>query len=160
VIRIVFRLLLLACVPVATAAAITAESLDSISMRTVEGQVVSVTRQKGEGNLDLLVAQLAVTGESKEILEILLAPDHVCDAIGFQVSEGDRLRARIFVEAEGPARVQKIQNFSQGTMVRLRTLHRIPLWNTSGVWQGGPIRTAHGPHRNGPAQRGPGGPPR
>ena len=132
---------------------------DSVSMRTIEGQVVSVGHFQAESGLEVLVANLEVHGGPEDGMQVLLAPESVCSQIGFQVEEGDRLRARIFVSNDGPSSVQKVQNFTRGTMVRLRTLHRTPLWNTAGSWQGGPLRTAAGQHRNGQG-RGGGGPPR
>jgi len=127
-------------------------------MRTIEGQVLSVDTHQGEGGLEVLLANLRVPGEPEDGVQILLAPESVCNQIGFRVEEGDRLRARIFVSTAGPWRVQKVQNFTQDTMVRMRTLHSTPLWNTTGAWQGGPIRTARGPHQHGQGRKG-GGPP-
>jgi hypothetical protein len=121
---------------------------ESVAMRTIEGEVVSISRHKGEGQFEVVMAQVAASGPEHSLTEILLAPDTVCQQIGFEVHVGDRLRARVFVESAGPARVQKIQNFTSGTMVRMRTLHRIPLWSATGTWQGGPIQNARGPHRH------------
>ena len=128
-------------------------------MHTIEGEVTSVSHVEGEGDLELLVAALELQDDSDEVISIMLAPETVCRQIGFFVEEGDRLRARVFLDPDGPARVQKIQNFTQGTMVRFRTLHRIPLWSTNGTWQGGPLRTVYGPHQHGRGWRG-GGPPK
>ena len=131
---------------------------DSVPMRTIEGRVLAVARHQGEGGVEVLMAKLAVPGGPESGTQILLAPESVCEQIGFQIEEGDRLRARIFVSADGPSRVQKVQNFTQGTMVRMRTLHTTPLWSATGAWQGGPIRTARGHDQAG---RGSGkGPPR
>ena len=129
----------------------------SLPMRNIEGEVLSVSHHAGEGSLELLQADLRTTGDDKAV-QLLLAPQGVCDEIGFQIVPGDRVRARIFVDDSSSYRVQKIQNVSRGTMVRLRTLHQTPLWNSVGTWEGGPIRTSHGPHRYGQRQRG-GGPP-
>lgn len=122
---------------------------ESVSMRTIEGKVLSFGYHQGEGGLQLLLARVQVPDGPESGTEILLAPEAILDQIGFRVEEGDRLRARIFVSIDGPSRVQKIQNFTQGTMVRMRTLHSIPLWSTEGAWQGGPIRTARGRDRVG-----------
>lgn len=130
----------------------------SVRMRTIEGRVLSVDRHQGEGDVEVILAKLDVPGGPESGTEILLAPESVCHQIGFQVEEGDRLRARIFVSTDGPSRVQKVQNFTRGTMVRMRTLHSTPLWSSAGAWQGGPVRTARG---QGQAGRGAGkGPPR
>lgn len=119
---------------------------NSISMRTVEGEVVSTSHSQAEGDLEVVSVRLrSSTGPETEIL---LAPEAVCDQIGLQVEPGDHLKARVFVSEEGPAIVQKIQNFTRGTMVRLRTLHRTPLWTSVGEWRGGPMRSTYGPHRN------------
>jgi len=132
---------------------------DSVPMRTIEGRVLAIDHHQGEGGVEVILAKLDVPGGPENGTQILLAPESVCDQIGFQIEKGDRLRARIFVSPEGPSRVQKVQNFTRGTMVRLRTLHETPLWNAGGTWQGGPLRTTAGRHRYGRNQRG-GGPPR
>jgi hypothetical protein len=54
----------------------------------------------------------------------------------------------VFVESDGPAPVHKVQNLSKGTVVRLRTLHTTPLWDSTGGWQGSSIRSGRGPHRH------------
>jgi len=128
----------------------------SVSMKTIEGRVVAVERYEAEGGVEVLMARID-TGEGAESgTQILLAPKAVCQDIGFEIEEGDRLRARVFIATEGPSRVQKVQNFTRGTMVRLRTLHSTPLWSAAGTWQGGPIRTARGQNQAGPgAGKGP-----
>ncbi len=127
-------------------------------MRTIEGRVVTVDRYEGEGGVEVVLATLDVAGGPDSGTQILLAPESVCDQLGFRIEEGDRLRTRVFVSTDGPSRVQKVQNFTQGTMVRMRTLHSTPLWSAAGAWQGGPIRTTRG---QGQAGRGAGkGPPR
>lgn len=132
---------------------------DSYPMRTIEGELLAVSLYAGEGDLDLMLAELRLADGSGEAMQILLAPHEVCDELGLELEPGDRVRARIFLGNEGPWRVQKIQNLSRGTMVRLRTLHQTPLWNTAGSWQGGPMRTTPGRHRHGQTGRGT-GPPR
>jgi hypothetical protein len=129
----------------------------SYPMRSLEGEVLAVEYHAGEGDLPLVQAQLQATN-SREPVQILLAPQEVCEQIGLQIAPGDRIRTRVFVEDTASYRVQKIQNISRGTMVRLRTLHEIPLWDSAGRWQGGPLRTSptHQHHGRG---RG-GGPPR
>lgn len=116
----------------------------SVPLKTIEGRVVTLEQFQGEGGVEVLLARIDTGDGSDSSTQILLAPESVCGQIGFQVEEGDRLRARIFVSPEGPSRVQKVQNFTRGTMVRLRTLHSTPLWSANGAWQGGPVRTARG----------------
>lgn len=118
-------------------------------MRTIEGRVLAVDHYQGEGGVELVLAKLDVAGGPESGTQILLAPESVCDQLGFRIQEGDRLRARVFVSTDGPSRVQKVQNFTQGTMVRMRTLHSTPLWSAAGTWQGGSIRTARGHNQGG-----------
>lgn len=115
------------------------------SLVTVEGEVIAIGHQIGEGDLDLLSVTLG-GGEEGESVALLLGPQSALDELGFEIGEGDRLKAKIFPEAEGPAKVHKIQNLSRNTLLRLRTLHRIPLWNGTGTWQGGPGRGAQCGH--------------
>jgi len=75
-----------------------------------------------------------------EPLSILLAPQQVLDTIGFEVSVGDSIRAKVFVAAEGPVKAHKVRNLSRGTTVRLRALHETPLWSSQGEWEGGACR--------------------
>jgi len=128
------------------------------SMRNIEGEILSVGQHTGEGDLDLVQAQLRSVGNG-DAVELLLAPQGVCDQIGFEIGPGDRVRARVFLDDSSSYRVQKIQNLSRGMMVRLRTLHQTPLWNSVGTWEGGPVRSSPWQHRHGQKQRG-GGPPR
>ena len=134
-----------------------ADHFTSATLRTVEGHVLSIGSHMGEGELDLLTVDLAIEGSQAETLQLLLAPGAVFEEIGFSVSEGDRLKARVFVESDGPAPVHKVQNLSKGTVVRLRTLHTTPLWDSTGGWQGSSMRNGRGPHRHG--YRGGRGPP-
>jgi hypothetical protein len=126
---------------------------DSYPMRTLEGEVLNVGHHLGEGDLDLMQMDLGIGGDH-DSLQILLAPHEVCEQIGFEIEPGDRVRVRVFLEDTGPARAQKIQNLTRGTMVRLRTLHQTPLWSSAGSWQGGPIRTTMGRHRHGQSRSG------
>ncbi len=130
------------------------------SLVTVEGEVIAIGHQIGEGDLDLLTVTLG-GGEEGEPVALLLGPKSALDELGFEIGEGDRLKAKIFPEAEGPAKVHKVQNLSRNTLLRLRTLHRIPLWNGTGAWQGGPGQGAmgggrghghHGQRGNGPGR--------
>jgi len=131
---------------------------DTSTLRTVEGRVLSLSSSKGESDLDLLTVDLAIEGGNAKTVQLMLAPDQIFDEIGFSVNVGDRLRARVFVDSAEPAPVHKVQNLSQGTIVRLRTLRATPLWNTSGRWQGGSIHNGPGPRRLG-HRRGQGPPP-
>lgn len=115
---------------------------------TVEGRVLSLGSHEGEGDLELVTVALAIEGSSTETTQLMLAPTRVLDQIGLSVSQGDRLRARVFGASDAPAPVQFLQNLSQGKAVRLRTLHATPLWNAAGSWQGGPIRDCPGPRRH------------
>lgn len=140
------------------AVAARADCKNASTLRTVEGRVQSLGLQKGEGDLELLTVDIAIQGTNAETMQLMLAPGQVFDDIGFSINEGDRLRARVFIDSEGPAPVHKVQNLTQGTVVRLRTLHATPLWNATGGWQGSSIRNGPGPHRHG--YRGGQGPPR
>jgi len=113
------------------------------SLLTVEGEVLAIGHEAGEGGVDLLMVTLA-GNEQKPPISLLLAPAEVLDALGFEIAVGDRLEAKVFPDFEGPAKVHKVKNLSHGTMLRLRTLHRIPLWNSAGIWQGGPGRGTMG----------------
>ncbi len=120
-----------------------------LALKTVEGVVASIDEHKGEGDLETLAVELTLS-ESQETRVVLLAPPESCREIGFEIEVGDRIRARIFVDAEGPAKAHKALNLTRGTMVRFRTLRSVPLWTASGAWQGGPRQTQPG------ARRGPG----
>ena len=130
------------------------------SLVTIEGEVLEISQQPGEGGLEVLTATLR-GGEDDEPVALLLAPKATLDELGFEIAEGDRLMAKIFAAAEGPVKVHKVKNLSHNTLLRLRTLHEIPLWNSAGVWQGGPGqgsmggRGGHGQHgqkSNGPGR--------
>ena len=110
------------------------------SLRTVEGQVVKVTSLPAEGDLPVVSVTLDASKPAPERLEILLAPESVLEDIAFEVEQGDVLRARIFVADGQPSKAHKAMNLTRGTMVRLRTLREIPLWNAAGKWDGGPCR--------------------
>jgi len=120
------------------------------SLVTVEGDVLTIDFRPGEGGLDLLTVTLRGRDDGEPVA-LLLAPKSALDELGFEIDEGDRLKAKVFPSAEGPAKVHKVQNLSRNTILRLRTLHRIPLWNGTGGWQGGPGQGAMG----GPGGRGP-----
>jgi hypothetical protein len=90
------------------------------------------------------VTLAAEQGARGEELVVLLGPEQALDEIGFAVEAGDRLRVRVFRADEGAVRAHKVLNLSRGTMVRLRTLRQVPLWNGQGAWQGGPCRSGQG----------------
>lgn len=132
----------------------------AVSLRTVEGRVGEVEAVVGEGDLELLAVRLLPDergGERGRELVVLLGPTAICEEIGFEVEAGDRFRARVFVEDEGPVRAQKALNLTRGRMARFRTLHDSPLWTGRGDWHGGPSQRAPGTAR-GPRHHG-GGPP-
>lgn len=131
------------------------------SLAVVEGTVLEVGIQPGEGGLELVTVRLSNQRSDSSELELLLAPRSVLEETGFTVQKGDRLKARVFTATEGPAAVHKVLNLTQNSMVRLRTLRQIPLWNGAGMWQGGPGLGGHG-GLHGPkhGQQGGSGPPR
>jgi hypothetical protein len=107
------------------------------SLLTVEGEVLDLGHQPGEGSIDLITVTLAGS-EGVDPVALLLAPEGALEELGFDIVVGDRLQAKVFPTAEGPAKVHKVKNLSKDTLLRLRTLHQIPLWDGDGVWQGGP----------------------
>ena len=135
---------------------------DSSALAMIEGTVLEVGALPGEGGLELVTARLSTRQADTGEVDLLLAPQSVLDETGFSVQSGDRLKARVFIADEGPAMVHKVRNVSRGSMLRLRTLRQIPLWDSTGMWQGGPgPGGGHGLHQ-GPKhgqQRG-SGPPR
>jgi hypothetical protein len=132
------------------------------ALKEVEGTVLEVGMLAGEGGLELVTVRLSAQ-QSDAALDLLLAPPSVLQETGFSVTSGDRIRARIFTADGGPATVHKVKNLSEGSMIRLRTLRQIPLWDGAGRWQGGPGLGAgvgrgglQGPRQG---QRGGSGPP-
>ncbi len=127
---------------------------------TLEGEVRAVGEQQGDGEIRLLSVELMTDRRPSEKVTVLLGPTEACREIGLVVEEGDRVRVRVFVSEEGEAvKAQKILNLSRSVMVRLRTMHDIPLWNSAGAWQGGPGRAYRGGH-HGVGRRGASGPGR
>lgn len=122
------------------ASVMAAWGVEKSSLVTIEGRVASVATHPGEGELELIEVRLSLDDHPDRTVGILLGPEAAMEEIGFAVEEGDRLRAKIFSEDEEPARVHKALNLSRDTMVRFRTLRRVPLWDGNGVWQGGPGR--------------------
>jgi hypothetical protein len=121
------------------------------SLAVVEGVVLEIGSQPGEGGLELVTVRLSAQRPESQEIELLLAPPSVLEETGFTVQQGDRLKARVFIADGGPALVHKVRNLSQNSMVRLRTLHQIPLWDGAGMWQGG--RGGWGGHGGGHGQR-------
>lgn len=111
---------------------------DISSSRMVQGTVISVGLHPGEGALELVTARLAIDGGEGQELELLLAPSAVLDEIGFVIEPGDRMKARVFGSESGASKVHKARNLSRRSMVRLRTLRQIPLWDGAGIWMGAP----------------------
>jgi len=107
------------------------------SLLTVEGEVLTIGHEPGEGSVDLLTVTLTGS-EGVDAVVLLLAPENALDQLDFEISVGDRLRAKVFPTTEGLTTVHKVTNLSNNFQLRLRTLHRIPLWGGDGVWQGGP----------------------
>lgn len=131
------------------AAAIGVSSVDAAkhsSLAVVEGTVLEVRIEPGEGGLDLVTVRLSTERRDSREVELLLAPQSVLEEIGFTVHKGDRIKARVFTVDEGPASVHKVLNQTQSSMVRLRTLRQTPLWNGAGMWQGGPGLGGRGGH--------------
>lgn len=113
------------------------------SLKTVAGVVTAIDRVPGEGGIEVLQVTLGeLDGEGPT--SFLLAPAEALQSIGFEVREGDRLRLKCFYEGAGPARVHKVMNVSMGSMVRLRTLRQIPMWDNQGRWKGGAARPQPG----------------
>jgi hypothetical protein len=124
----------------------------------LRGEVVSISSISAEGDLDV-VAVVLRTEESAAT--VLLGPRAVLDDLGFEVEAGDRLRVRVFVEdgVDAPLTAQRVLNLSRQSMMRLRTLHRDPLWDASGRWQGSTFGRGPDPERaRPPRERGGGGP--
>jgi hypothetical protein len=114
------------------------------SLRTIEGRVLSLSSTPAEGDLEVVTATLEIDEADLGKLEVLLAPKRVLEEIAFDVAAGDRIRAGVFVADEGPLKVHKAMNLTRGTMVRFRSLRELPLWNTTGAWDGGPCRRRSG----------------
>jgi hypothetical protein len=129
------------------------------SLTTIEGRIDAVETVPGEGGVDALAVRVVLDEPEPRDLQILLAPEKALAEIGFEVQEGDRLRARIFLAEDGPAPAQRVMNMTRGTIVRLRTLTRIPVWSSAGQWQGGACRNGRGWEAGGtpPGRRGGGG---
>ena len=125
------------------------QTADRASLVTVEGIVSAVEMLPGEGGVTVTAVRIRLDGPETRELDILLAPESALRQIGFEIETGDRLRARVFLSGDEPAPAHKVLNVSRDQMVRLRTLTRVPLWDTHGQWQGGPCRDRGGPGGSG-----------
>jgi hypothetical protein len=126
----------------------TGETAERSSLSTVEGVVEAVETRWTDTDEEVLSARLRVDSPDEAMLDVLLAPWSALSETGFEIEPGDRLRARIFLSDsdDQPVEAHKVMNLSRGTMVRLRTLRRVPLWDGEGRWQGGPCREQGGGH--------------
>lgn len=144
----------LAVAAAATGIAAAQQGAPAVLMRTVEGIAARVETRVQETGPDLIVVTLALDAGVRDetaTLDLLIGPPQALADLGFEVKEGDRLRARVFEPEPGQAApVHKIRNLDRGQMVRLRSLYRDPLWDGTGRWQG-PGGRGHGA---GPGPRG------
>jgi len=129
-------------------------SAERSSLVTVEGIVDAVETRFADQGEGITSVRLRVDEPDARDLDILLAPESALRETGFEIEAGDRLRARIFLSDDPEVEAHKVMNLSRGMMVRLRTVRRVPLWDSDGQWQGGPCReqggTGHGrQHRRG-----------
>lgn len=108
---------------------------DSSGTLALEGKVLKVARGVAEAGVE--VVQVVLKAKSGEF-QLALGPPAVLEALGFSVQEGDRLRVRAFEGAPGAVLlVQKVMNLEKGSILRLRTMNKDPLWDAAGSWQGG-----------------------
>jgi hypothetical protein len=114
-------------------------------MLTVQGEVLSVERALAEAGLEAVAIQVREEDEKQTERLWLLAPASALEEVPFHVAAHEKVRARVFPEDEGPLLVHKIWNLDRREEVRLRTLHRQPVWNEEGEWQGS--HRANCPHR-------------
>jgi hypothetical protein len=115
------------------------------SLKTVEGDVLTVNLVEGEGGIEVVQVTIAVEGDQGPAPAILLAPPEALEEIGFAVHPGDHLKVKYFVGEGESGKAHKVLNTTRGLMVRLRTLRQIPLWTNQGRWQGGQGRMQRGP---------------
>lgn len=154
-------ILLLAGLALGTAGASGSPAPEAARLAIHEGRVTAIGQAEGEGGLPVVSIELEEPAGS---VTVLLAPASVLEEAEFEVALGDQLKIRVFVmEGDEPLRAHKVFNQTKNTMLRLRTLGDVPLWNDAGRWQGGRGGRGAGgeaPHRQGPAGgsgRGPGG---
>jgi len=119
------------------------------SLRTVEGVVIAIETLTASSRVEpgMTAVRLRVDDPEPEEIDVLLAPEAALRQTGFEIEPGDRVRASIFLSGADRAEAHKVLNVSRNTMVRLRTLRGVPLWDRAGQWQGGPSRPAGHRHR-------------
>lgn len=122
----------------------TEKEAERSSLLTVEGIVDAVETRVSEQEGEVTSVRLVVDDADGRELDILLAPENALRETGFEVVPGDRMRAKIFLSDDSVVEAHKVMNLTRGTMVRLRTLRKIPLWDSEGRWQGGPCREQGG----------------
>jgi len=115
------------------------------SLKTVEGEVLTVSLVEGEGGIEVVQVTISADVDHDQAPAILLAPPGALEEIGFTVAPGDRLKLKYFIGESEVGKAHKVLNTTRGLMVRLRTLRQIPLWTNQGQWQGGPGRMQRGP---------------
>lgn len=131
-----WSLVLAAAVALSPAVAAERVARGTSNLAEVRGPVLQVTAVPGEGDLDVVAVE--IDGGDGPPQLVLLGPASMLDEAGFEVSEGDMLRVKVFVgEDDGDRRAAlRVLNLTRRTMVRLRTFHQDPLWDTSGRWEG------------------------
>jgi len=107
------------------------------ALLTVEGTVMSIDTFSGDEGDDLVLATIAIEDPEPREMSLLLAPASVLLQAGFEIETGESIRARVFVTEQEQTPVHKVFNLSRGQEARLRTLMRMPLWDSEGRWQGG-----------------------
>jgi len=110
------------------------------SLRTVKGQVIDISLLPGEGNLSVLAAEVDSGSLGSDTVTVLLAPRVALEQLELIVERGDIVQARVFVGEPGPLKAHTFDNLTRDTTVRLRTLHKFPLWDAQGNWFGGRCR--------------------
>ena len=134
--------------PLATSALVESPAqARSISLTMLEGVATSTRVIQSQDGLDLMAVEIRDERDGQRTL-VILAPEAACKEIGFKVTPGDRLRARVFGPVDATATAQEVLNLSRVTRARFRTLTGIPFWTTAGEWQGGVSRSlpGTGPH--------------
>ncbi len=116
------------------------------SLVTLEGTVLELGEEPGEGRVPVLIVEIEVQDATRR--RLALAPPSALRELGFEVEKGDVLRVAAFAGSTEPLRVQKVRNVTRRTMLRLRSLSALPLWDAGGRWQGGPCRGGAGGHRH------------
>lgn len=122
--------------PISTASADGDHEALRSQLLTLDGEVVDLGTTNGEGSLVLVTATLRSQTTQQAEWRLLLAPPDVLEEVGFKVSKGDLLRARVFPDPSGNHLVHKVWNVETRNDIRLRTLYRIPVWDNDGEWQG------------------------